>query len=344
MLLTWHGHAFAQVPRLTERVDVSRVVVDVHVLSDDGRPVRGLGAEDLSVRVDGKPVRIESVRWTTDAVAFREADAEQAAAVAPSGSPPGWPRGRLVVLFFQKDLEPSRIEGLMAMLHQADAFVDGLAPDDRVAVASFHHHLELWTDFTTDRAAIHAILTRSILFAGRAEDGGPIELPALRPAFDRDEGRRASSMEQALVVLGRALDAVPGSKALVVFGHGFGRILGGISLGSASVGYDRDYDVARRLLARARTTVYCLDLTQADSHTLEAGLISVAEDTGGFYARTHLFPGQAIARLGEALGGHYEVAFEKPDLPPGEHHIRVDLIGRKGVVLARRTYVGQDVP
>jgi hypothetical protein len=94
------------------------------------------------------------------------------------------------------------------------------------------------------------------------------------------------------------------------------------------------------VLARARVTVYCLDLTRADSHTLEAGLIRVAEDTGGFYLRTHEFPAQAMSRLGLALGGHYEVSVDTPDLPRGEHVIRVELIGRKGVVLARRTYVG----
>jgi hypothetical protein len=147
-------------------------------------------------------------------------------------------------------------------------------------------------------------------------------------------------MEQALVALGKALDGMPGTKAMVVFGHGFGRILGGGDLRSMAVGLDPEYAEARRVLARARVTVYCLDLTRADSHTLEVGLMKVAEDTGGFYLRTHEFPGQAISRLGAALGGHYEVSIEKPGLPRGEHVIRVELIGRKGVVLARRTYVG----
>jgi hypothetical protein len=68
--------------------------------------------------------------------------------------------------------------------------------------------------------------------------------------------------------------------------------------------------------------------------------MSVAEDTGGFYMRTNWFPGQAISRLSEALDGRYELSFEKPALPRGEHVIRVELVGRKGVVLARRMYVG----
>lgn len=338
MTLCLAGWASGQVPPLAERVEVSRVVVDVHVLKDDGSPVTGLTTSDFRVLVDGRSVKVESVRWTREAVALGEGTA--AAPTAGDGARSALPRGRQIVLFFQKDLQPSRVEGLMAMLRRAEVFMNGLEPDDRVAVASFHYHLELWSDFTRDRAAVREILKRSILFAGRPREGTPGDGPALMPAFDRARGRRASSMEQALVVLGKALDGMPGAKAMVIFGHGFGRMVGGSDLRSIAVSLDQEYAEARRVLARARVTVYCLDLTLADSHTLEAGLMKVAEDTGGFYLRTHEFPGQAVSRLGSALGGHYEVSVEKPDLPRGEHVIRVELIGRKGVVLARRTYVG----
>jgi VWFA-related protein len=327
-----------QVPQVTERVEVSRVVVDVHVLAADGHPVTGLGADDFRVSVDGKPVKVEGVRWTQGSVALTQASLTAPFRPTAAGDAPERP-GRLVLLLFQKDLEPSRIEGLMPMLRQAEGLVAGLGPDDRVAVASFHYHLELWSDFTTDRAAVRAILTRSILFAGRAGEIVTGEPPLLARSFNREAGRRAGSMEQALAVIAEALDRVPGPKAVVLLGHGFGRIIGG-GLRMTRVGFEPEYVEARRLLTRARATVYCLDLTGADAHTLEAGLMSVAEDTGGFYMRTHEFPGQALSRLGEALGGHYELSFEKPDLPPGEHVIRVELIGRKGAVLARRTYVG----
>ena len=331
--------ASAQVPQVVERVEVSRVVVDLHVLADDGRPVKGLTAADLRVSVDGKPVKIESLRWTTGSVALGDAASPLPASDLAVGAPAD-PPGRLVMLFFQKDLEPSRVEGLMLMLRQAEALVAGLGPDDRVAVASFEHHLELWSDFTADRTAVRAILTRSILFAGRAGELVTGDPPLLARTFDREGGRRAGSMEQALAVVGAALDRLPGSKAVVLVGHGFGRMVGGGGLATARVGYEPEYREARRLLSRARATVYCLDVTRADSHTLEAGLMSVAEDTGGFFMRTNWFPAQAVARLGEVLAGHYELSVEKPDLPRGEHVIRVELVGRKGVVLARRTYVG----
>jgi VWFA-related protein len=328
-----------QVPQITERVEVSRVVVDLHVLADDGRPVMGLGTADLRVTVDGSPVKIESVRWTTGSVALGDAAPRLGAEPVNPGDLPGR-AGRLVLLFFQKDLEPSRAEGLMAMLRQADALLAGLGPGDLVAVASFEHHLELWCDFTADRAAVRAILDRAILFNNRPNESAGPDPALLTPVFDRAAGRQASSMEQALAVLGHALDRVPGPKAVVLVGHGFGRVIGGGDLATVRVGYEPEYKDARRLLTRARATVYCLDVTRADSHTLETGLMSVAEDTGGFYLRTNWFPGQAVGRIGEALGGHYELSFDKPNLPRGEHVIRVELVGRKGAVFARRTYVG----
>ena len=331
------GHS--QVPQVAERVEVARVVVDLHVIGEDGRPVKDLAVDDLRVSVDGRPVTVEALRWTTGAVALRDANVRAPAPPVPSAAPDD-ARGRLVLLFVQKDLEASRIEGLMLMLRQAESLLDGLAPADRVAVASFEHHLELWCDFTTDRAAVRAILTRSVLFAGRAGELASDDPPLLRRTFDRDAGRRASSMEQALAVVGQALDRLPGPKSVVLLGHGFGRMIGAGGLGTSRVGYEPEYRDARRLLSRARATVYCLDVTRADSHTLETGLMSVAEDTGGFFVRTNWFPAQAVARLAEALGGHYELSFEKPALPHGEHAIRVELVGRKGVVFARRTYVG----
>ena len=63
-------------------------------------------------------------------------------------------------------------------------------------------------------------------------------------------------------------------------------------------------------------------------------------ETGGFYAKTHLFPGQAMARLENALAGHYVLTFAKPDLRRGEHDIDIALVGRKGRVLARPSYEG----
>ena len=63
-----------------------------------------------------------------------------------------------------------------------------------------------------------------------------------------------------------------------------------------------------------RVTVFTLDTTDADAHTLDAGLISVAEHTGGFFRRTHLFSRAAMRDLAGDPGETKNVATQNPDI------------------------------
>ena len=101
---------------------------------------------------------------------------------------------------------------------------------------------------------------------------------------------------------------------------------------------ENGYHEARRALQAARASVFCLDLSDADYHSLEAGLKLVSAATGGFFARTHLFQDRAFNMLSGALAGHYVLFVERPDLEPGTHPIEVTLTRRKGNVLARDTW------
>ena len=142
----------------------------------------------------------------------------------------------------------------------------------------------------------------------------------------------ACTPETALRLIAEALGEVPGSKTLVFFGHGMGQLSG------PGVSFHGDYDLARRALLEASVTVFTLDVTDADHHTLEVGLQQVAAETGGFYARAHNFSGQAVSRLEEALAGHYVLEVVHPSGPSGRHELEVDLVNRSGRVLARKTY------
>jgi hypothetical protein len=101
---------------------------------------------------------------------------------------------------------------------------------------------------------------------------------------------------------------------------------------------EADYEPARRALTAARASVFSLDVTDADYHSLEAGLQMVSEETGGFYARTHIFPGQAMRRLSGALAGYYVLFVEAPDDTRGEHDLEVKLAHAKGNVLATTSF------
>jgi VWFA-related protein len=315
--------------RFRDRVDVESVVVDARVVDGAGRPILGLTPRDFRLKVDGREVPLESVAWVAEDTppdAAVTAAALQAGATSP-------PRGRLIVFFFQKDLESSRITGFLQMLRRAREMVDGLGDQDRVAVVSFDSHLRLWADFTADKGRLRRVLDRSILFERPILNVEPA--PSLVEHLDPAAGRRAASPETALLLIGEALKQLPGAKSIVLFGWGMGRWSPGFG-----VFLDHDYGPARRALVEGRVTVFALDITNADYHTLEVGLEQVAEDTGGFYAKTHLFPGQAMARLEHALSGHYVLTFARPPLTRREHEIDISLVGKKGRVLAKRTYEG----
>lgn len=325
--------------RFEDAVDVERVVIDARVVDGEGRPVLGLGPRDFRVRVDGREVAVESVEWIPAhepaAVAVSEdggvtvtADpAKTLAAALPESE------GRLIVLFFQKDFDRSRLPGLLRMQEEMRRFVRALPAADRVAVVSFDSHLKAWRDFTRDRDRLDRTIESWIL--SRDVTPVPEDPPSLLAAWDDRRARDAASPEAALHVLADALAPIAGPKTVVMIGYGMGRF------SSTGVTMVPEYDRARRALAAARATVFALDVTEADSHSLEAGLIAVAEDTGGFYARTHVFSGAALARLEQALAGHYVLTFVRPDLPKGEHRLEVRLQGgRRGTVLAKSTWVG----
>jgi VWFA-related protein len=327
--------------RFGERVDVERVVVDARAVDQTGHPLLDLTAKDFRLKVDGKVVPLESAHWV--AAAPPEAEPEPppegattpAFVVTPEPAEGDVAPGRLIVFFFQKDFDYSRLAGLLQMQKTALSVLDGLAPGDRAAVVSFDSHLKLRLDFTTDRETLRHVIG-NVIRLGEARYISPGPPPSLAEHFDRDRARKAASPETALLVLADALKELPGPKTLVFVGWGMGRF----DARSGSVTLDRDYGPARRTLLDARVTVFCLDVTNADYHSLEVGLQQVAEDTGGFYARTHLFPAQAMRRLEGALSGHYVLTFEKPPLPPGPHRIEVDLVGRSGTVFARSFYEG----
>ena len=317
-----------QPPRFTERVDVNRILIDARVVDDGGGPVSGLGVEDFDVKLGGKAARVDSVQWVAaasdDAPSFAEPAAVRTTFQASSG--------RLIVFVFQKSFERGRMPGLMRMLIKSREFIDSLTPRDRVAVLSFDSRLRIWLDFTGDRARVAHALERGILLETPPPSQASVD-PSLVARLDRAGVRRAYSIERALRLIGEALEDLPGAKSVVLVGHGFGR------LGPAGVSMENEYDAMRAALQTARASVFCLDVTDADYHSLEAGLQLVAEDTGGFFVRTHIFPQQAIDRLAGALAGHYVLFVENPGLPSGSHRIEVRLTRRSGHVLANADYV-----
>lgn len=321
--------AVAQQERFQGRVEVRRLLLDVRVVDRSGRPVPDLGTADFGVSLDGNEAELEAVEWVPGDRPYAEGldpKAAESAGLVPA------PPGRLIVYFFQCDLERSRLTGLMRMSPKAKDLLDSINERDRVAVVSFDSHLKLHLDFTGDRAALEkAILPTSLL--GDPPPPAPASGPSIASRFDYEAARKAALPETGLLVLARALRDLPGSKTLVLFGWGLGRF-GGLG----GVRPEKDYEPARRTLVEGRVTVFSLDLTDADYHSLEVGLEWVAEDTGGFYVKTHLHPDVALSRMVSALEGRYVLTVMVPVGPRGVHTVEVTCSRRGTEVMAARVY------
>ena len=322
----------AQQPRQALRVDITRVLVDARVVDDDGLPVFGLEPADFEVTIGGERVRVESVQW----IGAEPPGHDPIPSTAPAGvlAPEG--RGRVIVVVVQKSLEPVRAIGLLRLLQDSGRLLAGLTPDDRVAILTFDYHLKIWLDFTGDLDHVRTVLEEDVMF----REPAPIE-PApglsLLSRLTRERGRATYTIQEALRLLGSALEPLPGSKSVVLIGYGFGDLT--YTPGVFRARLDREYEEAVAALSAARATVFSLDITDADRHTFEVGLQGVAAETGGFFARTHLHSRRGLDRVANALIGHYVLATEKPDLDPGTHRIKLRLARVKGTVFGRRIYI-----
>lgn len=316
--------AFGVTAQYRETITVARILFDVRVTRLDGEPVTDLAPGDFEVTIGGKNAVVESAEWIAD----------DPAAVDPESGAPR-PNGRLFVIFIQTDFarEQPRISGQLDFLRYAEKMVESFAPEDRVAVFSFDSHLKFRLDFTSDTSAIQEAMREAVLI-DEPHPPPVVPNPSLARRLDAGEMRRAKNSETALLIIGNALRNIEGPKSLLLMGWGLGERRGGM------VKMNRYYALARNVLEAARVSVFALDTTHAGYHDLQVGLAQAAEDTGGFYAKTSVFPQLAVDRLQRTLSGHYELEVRRPDeLKPGTHELRVR-VKRRGVeVLAPTSWM-----
>jgi len=317
-------------------ITVSLMPVAVRVVDDAGHPILGLKPEDFRVRVGRREIPVVGLDWIGDGEAESSiplpvpAGADSGEAIEP---PPPLP-GRLVVFFVQADLNPTRISGQLRMRPYTRELLGTLKPRDRAAVVSFDSHLKLWQDFTADRAALHAALDEAMLYS-HEHAVAPGDSVSLAEHLDREAAFRAASAERSLEIVGRALQPLPGEKTLIFLGYGLGRY------GSDGVHMTPDYKPAIQALGEAHAAVFVLDVTSADAHSLEIGLESVAEATGGLYFKTFRLPELATDVLARAISGHYVLTLDRSQLPERGGDLTIELRKKRGNVLARAAAVSR---
>ena len=315
-----------------DKISVSELELVLRVVDTWGRPILGLKPEDFRVRLGKSEVPIAGLDWISaedggildlpaEMEPPEEGEEDEVTVALPAP-------GRLVVLFVQTDLNPTRISGQMRMRSRTRKLLDSLHPQDRAAVVSFDSQLKLWQDFTLDRDAVHAALDRAMLY-NKAPAIQPEGEVSLARRFDFEAARETSTPERALEVTARALDALPGEKIMIFLGYGFGN-------------YSRDgtrmrpaFIPAVKALWDAQISVFALDVTSADSHDLAAGLVQVADATGGLYLSTFRLPNLATEVLSKAISGYYILALDMSRMPDADGEIQVELKGHRGTVIAR---------
>ena len=169
-------------PRPVFSSDVDVVAVDVNVVDKQGRPIRGLAAEDFTITVDGTPRRVISADFVSQAT-------EEEAAPAPPPSPDrvvstneGIRRGRIIVIVVdQGNIRPGA--GRHA-LRSADRLMDALNPQDQVALVTMPGggpQVELTSEHGRVRDALKRIV-------GRAQYAGPRLSLSQAQAMDDNRG------------------------------------------------------------------------------------------------------------------------------------------------------------
>ncbi|HEV7671769.1 MAG TPA: hypothetical protein VGS22_24880 [Thermoanaerobaculia bacterium] len=337
LLLTMAGAAAAPDPpqeHFDEAITVALDTIVVRVVDGTGQPILGLAPDDFLIRVHGREIPVTAVDWVSSESEAKAPEAEGAEfeewrLAEPAVQAPG----KLVVFFVQADLNPTRISGQLRLRPYTRELVASLAPSDRVAVVSYDSHLKLWLDFTTDRQAVLEAVDRAMVYTPEREV--PLSArPSLAAYFDPAEARRVATPERALEVTAKALTHLPGEKTMIYLGWGLGRFgLGGVRM-------TPDFRPAVAALANAHVSVFVLDVTSADSHSLEVGLEGVAAATGGTYASTFRLPGLATTHLARSISGWYVLTVDRDDLAgfkPGEAVI--ELRHRRGEVLARPVFL-----
>lgn len=309
-------------------IDVALSTMVIRVVDSWGQPILGLKPEDLRVRVGKKEVPVVALDWISadDVQVIRTQQPEDDSTelrLEPIPAP-----GRLVVIFVQADLNPTRISGQLRLRRYTRELLGTLHAHDRVAVVSFDSHLKLWQDFAQDMDATHEAIDQAMFYSREPEIA--VSKPfSLARHFDFAAAREAASPERALELMARALEPLPGEKTVIFLGWGIGRF------GSTGVRMTPDYRPAVKALSDAHAAVFVLDVTSADYHSLEVGLEGVAEATGGVYFKTFRLPGLATKTLARTISGYYVLTLDRGALEDREGKVRIDLRQKNGTVLAR---------
>jgi VWFA-related protein len=158
-------NAAPQAPQgATFKSGVSLVSLDFQVLGRDGRPIPDLKADEVTLRIGGRQRPIESLNLID--VASGAGGAPVSPLPPPYGSniPSGGSRSFILVV----DDDSFRVGTERALREAANAFLDGLAPSDRIALVTMPYG-GTRVDMTADQERVRASLAQIVGQAATSE-------------------------------------------------------------------------------------------------------------------------------------------------------------------------------
>ena len=310
----------SELETFSDQITVRLVRFRVYAVDRAGSPLPDLGPDDFEATWGKKrPIPVVAVQWV-DADAPEDlspgdlSPLDRAELKALGVEPPTV--GRRVVIFVQSAFESVRKSGHRRLLNRTDEILAALGSQDQVAVVSFDSHLKLWLDWSRNRDEIAEALRQTALGFGALPKLRHSDEPAaLSTHWDFRQAKKAASPERALELTARAMAEVAGEKLMIYLGWGLGRF------SREGVRMTSQYGPAVEALEAAHTSVFVLDVTDADYHSLEVGLQSVAAATGGAYYRTRHFAQQSVRRLASTLSGHYLVTLDGSALTAAQEEL-----------------------
>jgi VWFA-related protein len=365
----------AEIAQPSFRSGTELVVVDVAVVGKDGEPVKGLQAEDFTVRIDGGPRRIASMQFVDQSTGATPAAPLGPAVRYSSNESAG--AGRLIVILV--DESSIRFGGLRAAAESIDRLLAGFGPTDRITLAALPGPRTL-VEFTTDRSKI-ARATKTIMGGAALDEIRPQYYVSVNEAFafDRNdttvmaavfsrecipgptyeacsfsvqaeakrivltERDRTAQFAAGLRMMFTALRAIDAPKLLIVFSEGFAAP----DAPDTFIPFGRDAAEARTVIYAMRLDRSMFDISHSrqiplddqfdERRTAIIGLDALA-GVGRGTSFDIIGPADApFKRLAAEVSGYYLIGVEPEgsDRDGSLHQIRVD-VGRPGTTVRSR--------
>jgi VWFA-related protein len=326
IVLTLAGSPAAQQPTFRSGVDLIRL--DVHVVGDDGTPVKDLTEDDFDVKVNGKPAPVRALQFLD--LARTERAASEEARYRDVSTNQESLRGRLTILVIDESSLP---EDSRPLTNSVAQYLKTLGPEDLTALIALPRP-GVWHDFTRNTAELEAQLLRvssrvsldtparfpqgAVATSGSvATDRGEVPLPngsnQQVPSWISGAPTEERDIFYALQALARRLKTVAGPKTLILVSSALPQ----------SIGLD-DYRDFAKDAAAARLTIYVLRphmfqasstgnvsaITQPFDGT--SGIDFLAGLTGGVVLNAVARATGVIERIGRETSGSYVIGVEPP--------------------------------